>query len=155
MLDALMKLASIGLPGIVQPARPRAEPASFTIKIPANHPKADQLVRLFKFLETHVVMPSGIEINRQAPVSDPVGEFVGMLRDVVDDRESFDQALAQVTGANEEDEFAALGLSLRKPQVLATLVEASLAGGYLGDRVEHRDDKKWALNMAKKLRGRS
>ena len=81
-LHEMLKFASEMLPGIVKPRHngPGQNP-SFTVRIPENHPKAEALVKLFKFLETRVVMPSGIQIQRPAPVTDPVGEFLSMLRE--------------------------------------------------------------------------
>jgi hypothetical protein len=155
-LHSMLKFASQMLPGIVTPQR--AGPGqhdAFTIRIPENHPKADQLVRLFKFLETRVVMPSGIELKRPSPVQNPVGEFLSMLRDVVEDKESFDQALDTVMNGKRKDRLSALGLHMQQPQILASLLEAPLADGFMGDRVEHQETKKWALRAARKLRDRS
>lgn len=157
MFDKLMQLVAAGLPGIVQSVAPTRthEPCQFTVRIPADHPKADRLVKLFKFLETRVVMPSGIEIKRSAPVRDPATEFLDMLRDVVDDKESFDQALNQVTSETRQDGLETMGLILQQPKALAAMLEAPLAQGFMGDRVEHQDHKKWALKAARKLRDRS
>lgn len=156
MLDLLMRFASSQIPGILQPvAAGQGKPESFKIRIPADHPKANELVKLFKFLETRVVTPSGIEISRKAPLADPVAEFLSMLRDVVEDKESFDQALEQVTQGSRKNDLAAMGMAFERPQVLAALIEAPLAQGFMGDRVEHQDHKKWALKFARKLRDRS
>ena len=150
-----MDLAASALPGIVIPSKEAPAGAGFTISIPASHPKADKLVKLFQFLETRVVMPSGIEIKRPSPLSDPVTEFLGMLREVVDDKPSFDRALSQLADKQKKNSLGAMGLAMQNPQVLAALLEAPLAQGFMGDRVEHQENKKWALNMANKLRDRS
>ncbi len=78
-----------------------------------------------------------------------------MLRDRVDDKESFDQAPTRVTSIRKDNELTTMGLILKQPKVLTTAIEASLAKGFLGDRVEHKDPKGWALKAARKLRDRS
>ena len=53
------------------------------------------------------------------------------------------------------DRLSSLGLHIQQPKVLASLLEAPLADGFMGDRVEDQDTKKWALRAARKLRDRS
>lgn len=57
--------------------------APLTIKIPKDHPQAEQLVALAQKLATRLTTKSGLEIER--PVLDPEGNqqvFIAALRDV-------------------------------------------------------------------------
>lgn len=155
MLNTLMSLASMALPGIVTPPRGApGRPASFTIRIPENHPRAEQLVKLFKFLETRVVMPSGIELSRPGPLRDPVAEFLDMLRDVVDDKDSFDQAMEQLVNSTRKESLESYGLRMGDAGVMATLLEGPLINGFLGKREEEQGTKAWVEKAVRKLRDR-
>jgi hypothetical protein len=124
-------------------------PEPVEIRIPKDHPRAEQLVALFYTLTTGAKTPSGIFVSGGGVSDEAVRIFLNALRKVLaEDGLDLDVVMAPLL---EKPDLSPSDLMA----VATSALSAPLAQGLGGDRVKHQGPDARVLRAIRTLRDRS